>query len=279
MTAHYALFGHPISQSPSPAMHNAAFKALNIDATYELRPAKQQDLASVLAELQQNRWSGGNVTTPLKTEVAKHVRLTGEAQRAAAVNTVWHDNQQLVGALTDVDGVFVPLKEQGYAGGGDALVLGAGGAARAAVLALEALGATICIAARDANKAQGLIDILGPGVPTRALALNDALGLTQALRQAAVIVQATPVGRHNERHPFDWSVVQTTCIAFEMLYTPRMTPFLQDAERTGCATIAGSEMLLAQGAKAFSLLTDHDAPTEVMRQALKAALGSTNSLA
>jgi shikimate dehydrogenase len=264
----YALFGSPIDKSPSPAMHNAAFAALGLDARYELRPAGAGDVPALLAEMQ-STWRGANVTIPLKEALAGHVAPRGHAERAHAVNTLWRDGETLAGSLTDVEGVAEPLRARRFAGG-PALVLGAGGAARAAVLALEQLGCTITVAARRPSEAERLLRELG--AKGEAVALGDAAALARALTRTRVLVQCTPVGRSGEVLPLAWDAVQPGVLAFEMLYWPPRTPFLEAAKQRGCEIIEGWEMLLAQGAAAFTLWTGREAPREVMGEALRADL-------
>jgi shikimate dehydrogenase len=267
MTARYALVGHPIAHSPSPAMHNAGFAALAIEARYELRPTQADEVPALLGELGRGLLAGANVTTPLKTIVAASVRLEGLAARARAVNTVWREGTNLVGALTDVDGVAEPLRAL-HLRGEDALVLGAGGAARAAALALESLGLVVHVAARRLTQAESLLSELALRRPGRALALGDAAEVPTALSRCAVVVQATPASDLR----LDWSHAQADTIAFEMLYRPARTLFLEGAQAAGARRIGGAEMLLAQGLRSFEIWTGRPAPREAMRLALERAL-------
>ncbi len=266
--AHYALVGEPIDQSPSPAMHNAAFVHLGIDADYSLRPTSKAQAHEVVAELKEGRWRGINVTTPLKTVLASSVELVGNAKRARAVNTLWCQDGAPVAELTDVDGVEEPLLQAGVHRGGEALLLGAGGAARAAALALERLQMRVHIGARRPAAATQLLAELALARPGEALDLRERADLNAALARADVVVQATPVGRRGEAFALDWQLAPSHLLAFEMLYWPRETPFLRSARTAGLATIEGWRMLLAQGARSFTLWTGKEAPRQVMQQAL-----------
>jgi shikimate dehydrogenase len=268
MPDRYALVGSPIDRSPSPAMQNAGFAALGIDARYELRPTNVEEAETVLEELQGGLWKGVNVTTPLKTVLAPRIQtLRGHAARAGAVNTLWLDAGEIIGALTDVEGIVEPLRAAGLAAGGG-LVLGAGGAARAAVLALEELGLEAHVAAREQKRAALLLDELKPRVPGLALALSDRDALEQLFGSLAVVIQATPVGRAGERHDLPGSRSPADTVAFEMVYAPSRTLFVADAEQAGCRTVLGFEMLVAQGAVSFEIWTGEAAPREVMRAAI-----------
>lgn len=272
MTSRFALAGSPIAHSRSPVMHQAAFRALGIDATYELRDTEIEGVPGLLYELQRGVWRGINVTTPLKTEVARHCLCDDAAARAGAVNTAWLAGENLCATLTDVDGVREPLVARKVSFGrmvGEAVILGAGGAARAAALALAGMGARVSVAARDVTKAQAVVDILhaherGDAMPLARLAAPGAL------RDVRVLVQATPLGRAGESLALGWE--GAALIAFEMLYTPRETPFLASAKAAGCDIVEGWEMLLAQGARAFELWLGVDPPRDVMRDALLATL-------
>ena len=189
------------------------------------------------------------------------------------------DGDVLRGCLTDVAGVAEPLRERrvgtqsllsATADDGRAVVLGAGGAARAAALALESLGLRVSVAARDPAKAAEVLALLRHDARGDALVLGD-LARSKALSGAAVVIQATNVGRGGESLPVSFAGV--SAIAFEMLYTPRETPFLAAARAAGCQVIEGWEMLLAQGAASLSLwLGGRVVPRDAMKAALLAAL-------
>jgi shikimate dehydrogenase len=220
-------------------MHEAAFAALGIDAHYELREASTDEAATVVDEVRAGRWRGANVTTPLKTHVAPLVALDPVAARCGAVNTLWWSGNVLRGDLTDVEGVRSPIIERvGASLSGVAVVLGAGGAARAACVALESLGAEVWVWARRPEAA------------------------------ASMLVQATPVGRSGERHALPWEALPRRAIAFEMLYAPRRTPFVESAAAAGAEVVFGWEMLVAQGAASFARWTGQAAPVDVMRAAV-----------
>lgn len=259
----YALFGDPIGQSPSPAMHNAAFAHLGIEARYELRTTTVDDVHQALNEVRAGQWQGANVTTPLKTVIAREVSLRGAAARAGAVNTLLWEDSQLVGHLTDVAGVAEPLREH-VIEREIAIVVGAGGAARAAALACEQLSLQVVMVARDATKATHTLRELRMQ-SSRAYALASA---AIPWEEAGVIVQSTPVGRQQEALPVPWERVRANTVAFEMLYLPRHTPFLRRAMKQGCPTVEGWQMLVAQGARSFELWTSQAAPRDVMREAV-----------
>ncbi len=265
----YALVGNPIDHSPSPAMHNAAFATLGMNAEYRLRPAKGEDeVGAVLKELNFGKWAGLNVTTPLKEAVAPHVTLEGHAKRARAVNTLWRYGAEIHGALTDVDGILGPLRAHGAKEGCDALLIGGGGAARAAAIALDELGCRLHVATRNPDKAREFLDDMKVEKPGDSMTLSSQEALNKACSASGIIIQATPVGSDGERHKIDWSSVRPDTVAFEMVYRPQETPFVADARKAGCRVVEGWEMLLAQGAAALKLWTGRQPPLDAMRAAL-----------
>lgn len=272
MGSRYALIGDPIDRSPSPMMHNAAFASLKLDATYTLRPTTAAEVDRALEELKTGLWQGLNVTTPLKTEVARRIEPQGEAQRAGAVNTVWCEGGRVLGVLTDIEGVEHPLRQHPLAPGSVAWVLGSGGAARAACLALERLGLEVHVACRRPEQGEAMLDSLALGRPGAVWAL-DAWGSRLRQQASAVIVQATPRGRHGEAWDIPWSELLHPTVAFEMLYWPVTTPFLEGALAAGHPTVHGWEMLVAQGAETFTCWTGRPAPLAAMTAATRGQLG------
>ncbi len=269
----YALIGETIEHSLSPAMMNAAFKALGLNAAYKLRPTTIETVAQALAEMRNGKWAGINVTMPLKTVVAKMVVLEGHAERAQSVNTLSRYGGEIHGALTDVDGVVEPLKAAGFDGTQhSALIIGGGGAARAAAVALDSLGACVHVATRNPAKAVEFLETLKLTNPGRTCALSDQRSLADIMRGSKAIIQATPVGVKGENHAMPWDAVSEKTIAFDMVYKPLMTPFLKEAQGAGCTLIEGWKMLLAQGAASLKIWTGKQPPLEVMEQALLAEL-------
>jgi shikimate dehydrogenase len=271
-TRRYALVGDPITHSPSPVMQQAGFDALGLDCSYSLRPASVADAWAVVDELKRGVWDGCNITTPLKTVVAPSVSLLGNAARALAVNTVWRVGAELVGELTDVEGVREPLAALGC-DAGEALVLGAGGAARAAALALESLGLAVHVATRRPSAGEALRHDLGLRLAGSVVGFDDRAALAALVSRVSVVVQATPAGRNGESLPLPWESLAPTAVVFEMLYRPRRTPFLEQAQNVGARVVEGWQMLLAQGARSFELWTGREAPRAAMQAALLRALG------
>jgi 3-dehydroquinate dehydratase/shikimate dehydrogenase len=266
-TAVTGIIGQPVSQSASPAMHNAAFSALGLDFVY--LPIEVSDLVEfferfIRSESREMDWRlrGLSVTIPHKTAV---MRLLDEidpvARSAGAVNTVLVEGDRLVGYNTDVQGAIAPLERICALSGTSCAVIGAGGAARAVVYGLVERGARVTIFARDPAKACALGDNFGAAVlPLGALESSNA----------QVVINATPVGMrwHSEGHsPIPREALRGRHVAYDLVYNPIDTRFLKDARAQGCKTISGIEMLIAQAALQFELWTGKKPPLALMREA------------
>jgi shikimate dehydrogenase len=284
--ARAVLLAHPAGHSLSPPMHDAAFAALGMDARYEAWDVPPSDLAGAVARLRDPDVLGANVTVPHKRAVMDLLdRLAPEARTIGAVNVVRKTASGLEGSNSDAEGFLRSLREAGVDPVGlHARLLGAGGAARAVGWALSKAGvARLEIVNRTHARAEELAEDLARGVDgVTVTALRDA---TDAPEGVGLWVQATSLGmRKHGRDPEDRPVpaeVLETCarastrppVAVDLVYRPRRTPFLRDAEAAGMTVVDGAGMLLHQGAVAFEAWTGRPAPLSPMRSALRAALG------
>ena len=275
-----AVIGDPIAHSRSPLMHNAAFRALGLDFAYGAFRVRPGDVGAAVAAVRALGLAGLNVTIPHKQAVIPHLDvLSPVARSTGAVNTIVNRDGVLHGDNTDVPGLSLALDEAGLAPRAKlAIVLGAGGSARATVAALARRTRTVVVAARRAEQARALLDELGPGVRARLLAvrldaLADARGsAAQHLAAADVVLNTTPVGMHGEPFlPFAFAATPAGCLFYDLVYTARITPFLAAAHRARRRGVNGLGMLLHQGAVAFELWTGVSPPLEVMRRALRSA--------
>ncbi len=276
------LIGDPVSHSRSPAMQNAAFAALGIDAHYDLWPTPLETLPGRVASLRMPEVWGANVTIPHKRAVMPlldEIALT--ATRVGAVNTIVNVNGRLVGHNTDVGGLVEALREAGYAGfetgwsGAGGVVLGAGGAARAAIIALWQQGArTVHIAARNGEAAQALVQEMAPFVApcvlTAGAIASSSDTFASQVKRAGILVNATPAGMGGSTElPLDASWLNhLPARALVLDLVTAQTPLLAAASTLSLATMNGLPMLLHQGALAFTLWTNQPAPLAVMRAAL-----------
>lgn len=281
-----AVIGDPIAHSRSPLMHNAAFAALGLDFAYGAFRVRPDDVGAAVAAVRALGLAGLNVTIPHKQAVIPHLdELTAVARLTGAVNTIVNREGTLHGDNTDVPGLSRALDEAGLAPRVKlAIVLGAGGSARAAVVAMAQRARTVVIAARRAEQAQALIDAIQPGVRARLVsvplaALADGEGSAGAhLAAVDVVLNTTPVGMKGEPFlPFAFSSTPRHCLFYDLVYTERVTPFLAAARRSRRRGVNGLGMLLHQGAVAFERWTGVAAPVEVMRRALRSAVSSASA--
>jgi len=271
-----ALIGNPVDHSRSPAMHNAAFAALGIDASYELWPTEPDGLPARFAEIRDDGLLGANVTVPYKLDVMPLCdRITETASRVGAVNTIIPRDGELIGDNTDAYGFATSVRETTGGLGVAArrgVVLGAGGASRAIVVALHDLGAQeIVIANRTLARAEEIARSLAQQgiVGVSAIALDDLDAGTIAA--TGIVVNATSVGWHDDSLPLDAGLIAALPVdALVADLTYRETALLRAAASAGLATLDGYGMLLHQGVRAFELWTGIAPPVEVMRRAMLA---------
>jgi shikimate dehydrogenase len=260
----YGILGRPVAHSLSPAMHNAAFRELGLNAVYVAFPVTE--LKQAVTGLRGLAISGVSVTIPFKEEIIPLLDdLDPQAARMGAVNTVVNREGRLCGSNTDWLGAVAALKAQTAIHGEHFLILGAGGAARAIAFGILEAGGRV-----------SLTDI----EPNRAAALAREFGLEalspQALAQcpAKMLINATPVGMAPEPDaiPMDSELLGGFDLVMDIVYRPLKTRLLAEAEARGARLIDGLQMLIHQGAAQFELWTGRPAPVEIMAQAAFAAL-------
>ena len=254
------VIGDPVAHSQSPAMHNAAFVALDLDWVYVAFPVPRGEGASAVRAVPALGLAGLNVTMPHKADAATACdELAPDAAALGAVNTVVHADGVLVGHSTDGDGFLRALgDERVEVAGRRALVLGAGGAARAITHSLGRSGAAVTVAARRLDAARAAAALAPDGVD---IALDDI-----PVEQFDVIVNATPLGMGGESPPFDTSHLHEGQFVFDTVY-PADTPLLLEARARGLRAAGGLGMLVHQGALSFALWTGVTPPIDVMRAA------------
>lgn len=258
-----AVLGDPVRHSLSPVMHNAALAATGRDACYVALPVPGSGLENILTALWQMEWLGLNITIPHKQAVmACLTHITPEAVAIGAVNTLYRGESGWCGANTDGWGFMEPLRNWGGTG---AVVLGYGGAARAAVWGLQQLGCQeIHVLTRRSQK-------LMPDSSSVQMHPWSALGTY--LPQVQLVVNTTPVGMAPEvtASPLTAEQLQTLppgAWVYDLIYTPRPTRLLQMAAALGYPTQDGLAMLVGQGAAAWDYWFQDPAPVEVMTRSL-----------
>jgi len=271
------LIGYPVGHSRSPAMQQAAFDALGIPARYVLWETPPDTLVERIASLRAPEMLGANVTIPHKTAVVPLLDALAPSalQAGGAVNTIVRDaDGRLTGHNTDVTGALRVLDAHGAGDAGQsALVLGAGGAARAAWAATHERGMSLRVAARSPLAARDALSALGLS-SAETIVLDAPDDLAKALAAISILINATPVGMGEPlASPLSAELVAhlpPSALVFDMVYAPPETALLRVALAHGLRVATGLEMLLEQGAAAFELWTGQSAPMDVMRAALAA---------
>ena len=275
MSKRVVLIGHPVAHSLSAAMQQAAFDTAGIDARYELWDRAPIALPDAIAEVRGDEFLGANVTIPHKERVVPMIdKLTEEAQATGAVNTLTREGRRLVGHNTDVPGFNVALDK--LVGRQkmprQAVVLGAGGGARAVVYGLIRAGfQRVIVFNRHLHRAEGLVKHFGrtaSHMDLKAMPWHDSI-IESELAKTKVLINATSIGLNDDESPVPTEVLTGDLLVLDLIYN--RTRLLRGAEAAGAVALDGETMLLHQGAAAFALWTGQAAPLEVMSEALAAA--------
>ena len=280
------LIGWPVGHSKSPAMHNAAFKAAHLDGFYALLPVHPRRVGEAVLGLRALGFRGANVTVPHKQAVIPWLdELSPEAQAIGAVNTIIvADEGRLVGANTDAAGFWRDVLAWGVTADdlaeSGALVLGAGGSARAVVYALASRGVPVHVLARRPEQAHALVASLAPHLPDSSqLAPHPWSRLPGLAADVRLIVNCTPVGMspHADVSPWPDDIpFHPQQLVYDLVYNPAHTRLMAQAQAAGALTRNGLGMLVQQGARAWELWTGQPAPVDVMWTA--ATNDQTNNL-
>jgi shikimate dehydrogenase len=264
----FAVVGHPIAHSKSPAMHSAAYRALGLAHTYEALDVSENDFPIFLRSLKDGKFQGISVTVPHKLRAFELAdERASSAIAVGAANTLTRSTDgKIVAHNTDARALELELAALGGEKKERALVIGSGGAARAAVLALRDLGTkNITVAARSTSSAENL----------KAIADVEIVSLTGASHHSFdILVQATSAGMNGADDGemiascIDWKRVPKNAIAYDVIYAPRETAFLHAAKNASITAENGLGMLVRQGAIAFELWLGIAPPLDVMRRAI-----------
>ncbi len=275
-----AVIGMPIRQSLSPMMHGHWFEASGLDGSYSAVEVASADLENQVRTFQQTGFTGFNITVPHKTAIMPFLdKLAPSARQVGAVNTVKIGSDgKLIGFNTDGVGFIKNLKEQarGWPRDKPALLLGAGGAARAAATALLNDGVPmIMVCNRTREKAQVLADNLGRG----RITVVDWSERNHAVTGAGLVVNTTVLGMVGQPQlSLDLAGAAADTVVYDIVYKPLNTDLLQAAKNRGLQTVDGLGMLVHQGAAAFKVWFDMDVSyDDTLRAKLMTALGEVNT--
>ncbi|MEM8599905.1 MAG: shikimate dehydrogenase [Bacteroidota bacterium] len=272
------LLGDPVAHSRSPAIHNAAFAALGIEAVYLAARVEASHLGDAVAGLRALGALGANVTIPHKQAIVGHLdALTPVAEAIGAVNTVVpQPDGTLLGTNTDAAGFFEPLRPHaGTLSGAEAVVFGAGGAARAVVYALltEVRLARLTLVARSPAKAERLAQSFAALDPNGVLHVAEPTHADDYVRDATLLVNATPLGMHGAHEaatPWPAADFRSGQLVYDLVYAPAETRFLREAAARDATPLGGLAMLVGQAAEAFQLWTGQPMPLPPVYRALGA---------
>ena len=246
------IMGHPVAHSRSPMLHGYWLRTLGIEGAYEFADVPPERFEAFFRGLAANGFVGGNITIPHKEAAFRLVdRRERSAETIGAVNTVWYENGALVGGNTDWLGIVGSLDEihPGWdATPGKAVVLGAGGSARASVFAFLERGYSVALVNRTFARAQKLADEFGPRVSA-----HEYTALPKLLADADVLINNTSLGQ--AKFPpleIDLSPLKRSAIVYDAVYVPLETELLKAAKRIGHRTVGGLSMLLYQAVPGFA---------------------------
>jgi shikimate dehydrogenase len=275
-----AVIGNPVGHSLSPAIHNAAFRALNLDFVYVAHPV--EDVKNALAGMRAlGNFRGMSITIPHKIDAMKYVDEISPVDRSiGSINTVIHEKGRLRGLGTDGPGALKAIEDAGVdLDGKNILMLGAGGAARAIAFTLARGTRMNELVILDINEPllKGLTTDLTAGTEARIKSepLNES-SLSGAMASAHLIIHCTPIGMHPKT---GFSLVPPSLfrpgqVVFDVVYTPLETQLLSDARQQGLTVISGVDMFINQAVLQFEQFTGHDAPVAVMRRVVMERLSS-----
>ncbi len=275
----FAVLGHPIAHSLSPRMQGAAIRKLGLDALYlafDVRPERLMDTLKIMGEM---GFAGVNLTVPLKEVAFRGLKdIDPAARRLGSVNTVKFTRRGMKGFSTDGRGFLSALKKvfNCTPKGLSISILGCGGAGRAVGLACASAGAKkIFLADNDMSRVEKLAAEISVANRKTAVQIVAAQRLVRnkAARGSNLIIQATPVGMHNNDKPLlDAGAFDGKQMLYDLIYMFPQTALMKIAERKGCRTANGLDMLAFQGAASLSIWTGKKAPVAIMLSELKRAV-------
>lgn len=269
------LIGYPLGHSLSPNIHTAALKACGLEGSYSLFPISPDDkdgLKDLLARVRAGELHGLNVTIPHKQNVIEFMdELTPTAKAIGAVNTIYLRDGKLIGDNTDAAGFLADLKKgignRELGVGKSALVLGAGGSARAVVYALLSDGWNVTLAARRLEQAEQLANTF----PNHQLLITNYSSLI--LHPSSLLVNTTPVGMfpNVDVSPLPENLsLPSNAFVYDLVYNPSETKLVKSARAQGLHATTGLGMLIEQAALAFELWTGHTPPRDVLFESVRA---------
>lgn len=286
MSGYVGIIGYPLGHSISAGFQQAALDHCGLDLKYQVWETRPEDLAETVGGLRQPGYLGANVTIPYKEEVPSMLDgLDGVAGEIGAVNTIVSRDGKLTGYNTDATGFLRALREDARfdPAGKKAVVLGAGGAARAVSYSLLLAGVSgLTLLNRSVENGEAVREAMEDMLSRKGLEPQvrfcawEGRRVAGALAGCDLIVNCTPLGmRHSAQEgtsPLRAEQIPAEALVYDLVYNPPQTPLRKEASRAGARSLGGLPMLVYQGAAAFELWTGRQAPLEVMLHAARAAL-------
>ena len=265
----YAVIGDPVGHSLSPAIHNAVFRHAGMDCTYMAYRIPRDELEYGITALKRIKIAGFNVTIPHKISVMEYLDAADDNCRSVgACNTVSAgEDGSLRGYNTDVDGFMDPIRRRDISVKGfKVLILGAGGAARAATAGLARGGMkSVTICGRTRYRTASLADLAASLKVSSKCITTDA---QEELSEYSMVVNATPIGMGGEETPLRIDTINPDCIVYDMVYRPMKTDLIARAQGMNATCIYGYEMLLGQAVRSFEIWHGTKAPYDIMKRAV-----------
>ncbi|MCH2124352.1 MAG: shikimate dehydrogenase [Pirellulaceae bacterium] len=271
----YGVVADPVGHSLSPLIHNAAFRELGMNKVYIPFRVPPEDLGLFMGDCRELGVKGLSVTIPHKEDMVRFLdKIDESTSRVGATNTVLFGEDELRGYNTDLPAamdsiyrVYGQPEGDNPFGGKVALMLGAGGVAKAIAYGLKIRGAEVFVTARNETRATNLAERLD----IRTIAWKDRVSA-----KPQILINATPVGMHPNVNlsPYDGRKLERGSIVFDVIYNPEQTLLIKEAKKVGCRVITGVDMFVQQAALQFKHFTGEDAPIEVMRNAVRQAIGA-----
>lgn len=271
----FCIIGDPINHSLSPAIHNAAFNTLGLDCSYIALRVQEGQLKNSIDSLRAIKIGGFNVTMPHKVKVLNYVdRCDKTVQLVGAANTVNNEEGKFCAYNTDVAGFIRPLRERKISFNGiEVLILGAGGAARAVVVALsgERGIANINIFNRNTDRSTNLSKLVKElGLKANIVSNDD---IQKIASKSELIINTTPLGMSNEESLIKSASISKDSIVYDIVYKPINTKLIVNAKTAGAQVVYGYEMLLEQATASFKIWLKMDPPIDSMKKVLFGMFG------
>lgn len=272
------VIGHPIEHSMSPIMHNAALKELSLDYVYIAFNIPPNDLKKAVLGFKMFNIKGINVTIPYKETIIPYLdEIDPLAEKIGAVNTIKNEGKYLIGKNTDASGAKRALLDAGCEiTGKKALILGAGGAAKAVSFAISEDLDAVYIANRTEKRAIKLAKDLTNKTTIKAVGKNMSINtLKNLVNDVDILINTTPLGMYPdiEASPISEEMLHNDLFVFDIVYNPLETRLLKEARKIGCKTLGGLDMFVNQGALAFEWWTGKKPNLNLMKEKVVEFLG------